>query len=233
MEYNEGDIILCKVTNIVRTTVFVETLDGVKGSIVMSEIAPGRIRNLREYVVPKKIIACKILHIKDDYLFLSLRRVKQNERKDLMDQYKKETTFKTVLKKLCGGECANDIISKIKKDQSLTEFFEDARENPKILTKYFNKEQTEKVEKIISEKEEKEKEIKKEFTLSCKQPNGICIIKDLLGKHKGINYLGNSKYVIKTKSKDLKKASHNLQEILESIEKQAKKEKCLFELKGK
>ena len=107
-KYNEGDIILCRVVEIAKTTVFVETLDGIKGSIVMSEIAPGRIRNLREYVVPKKIVACKILHIRDDHVFLSLRRVKQEERKNLMELYKKELTFKSVLKKLCGEKCSEE-----------------------------------------------------------------------------------------------------------------------------
>ena len=228
--YQEGDIILCTVTNIVRTTVFVETEDKTKGSIVFSEIAPGRIRNIRDYVVPKKVIACKILNVKDNYLFLSLRRVKTNEQNELLQQYKKEKSFKSILKKIC-GENAEEIIEKIKQESSLIEFFDKAREELKKLEKYFNQSQIEYLKKVLSEKKEKEKEIKKEFKLSCNQPDGIKIIKLILLPHKGIFYLGNSKFVIKIKSADLKRASKEINKILEIIEKKAKKHKCEFEVK--
>jgi len=55
MALEEGEIVLCTVDRIVGTVVFVK-IDGEEknGSIILSEIAPGRIRNLREYVIPKK-----------------------------------------------------------------------------------------------------------------------------------------------------------------------------------
>ncbi len=231
MKYEEGDVILCKVTDIARTTVFVETLNGTKGSIVLSEIAPGRIRNLREYVVPKKVISCKILNIKDNHLFLSLRRVKTDERRELMDQYKKEKSFQGILKKICGEKRAKNIIEKIKQSQTITEFFEDAKENQKLLEKYFTKEQIPQIKKILETKKEKEKQIKKQFKLSCIQSDGIKKLKEILSPYENIKYLGNSKFSIKIKSRDLKKASHEMNKILEKIEKQAKKGKCDFEVK--
>ncbi|MEA3329819.1 MAG: hypothetical protein U9Q06_03685 [Nanoarchaeota archaeon] len=230
-KYQENDVILCKVTNIVRTTVFVETLDKIKGSIVMSEIAPGRIRNLREYVVLNKIIACKILHIKDDYLFLSLRRVKTDERKKLMEQYKKEKTFMSVLKKICGEEKAKDAIKKIQKENSLTDFLESARQNNKLLKKYFTDSQIEKIIKIIEVKKEKIKSIKREFKLFSKASNGIKLLKQILSDSKNISYLGNSKFQIKISSKNLKQADKEISLELNKIEKSAKKNKCEFEIK--
>jgi len=229
MNYEEGENIICTVTNIVRTTVFVETLDGIKGSIVISEIAPGRIRNLRAYVVPKKIIVCKILHIRGDHLFLSLRRVKPKETKELMAAYKKGKTYESVIKKLVGKE-AESILKKIKTTQSLNDFIEAAREDSKILGKYFNKEQTATLEKVIKEKENKEKEIKKEFRLFCKAPNGILVIKKLLTGIEGITYLGNSKFTIKRQAIDLKKLDSELNLILETIEKASRKDKCEFSI---
>ena len=55
MELKENDLVLCAVDRIVGTIVFVK-IEGEKkeGSIILSEIAPGRIRNLREYVIQKK-----------------------------------------------------------------------------------------------------------------------------------------------------------------------------------
>ena len=58
-----GDIVLCTVDRIIGTTVFVGIEGNGEGSIVTSEIAPGRIRNLRDYVVPKKKIVCKQTNI--------------------------------------------------------------------------------------------------------------------------------------------------------------------------
>ena len=46
MELEEGDVVLCTVDRIVGTTVFVSIEGNGEGSIVVSEISPGRIRNL-------------------------------------------------------------------------------------------------------------------------------------------------------------------------------------------
>ena len=67
--------VLCTVTKIDGTTVFVKLDSGEDGTIVVSEIAPGRIRNLRDYVVPGKKIVCKILSIEHNNIHLSLRSV--------------------------------------------------------------------------------------------------------------------------------------------------------------
>jgi translation initiation factor 2 alpha subunit (eIF-2alpha) len=49
MELEPGDLILCTVDRIVGTTVFVKMQGTDKeGSIVFSEVSPGRIRNIRE-----------------------------------------------------------------------------------------------------------------------------------------------------------------------------------------
>ena len=227
--YNEGDIILCEVKDVVKTTVFVETLDGIKGSIVFSEVAPGRIRNIRDYVVPKKIIACKILHIATDHLFLSLRRVKDKEKKEALEIYKKEKSLESFIKKLLGNK-SGEIINKIRSENSLSlvEFFESAKQNPKLSEKYFSKDEIEKLTSILVEKKEKEKEIKKEFSLSCNQADGIIRIKKLLAPYENIAYLGSSKFMIKTKSRDLKQADSKLNKILEEVERNSKKEKCEF-----
>ena len=81
MELEVGDLVMCTVDRIVGTVVFVK-IDGYgEGGIIMSEIAPGRIRNLRDYVVPKKRIACKVLRISGNRIDLSLRRVTPKEKK--------------------------------------------------------------------------------------------------------------------------------------------------------
>ena len=99
MEIEQGDIILCTVDRILGTNVFVK-IDGTnkEGTITLSEIAPGRIRNLRDYVVPKKKIACKVLKILGEQIILSLRRVSQKEEKQVKEKYALENSYKNILK---------------------------------------------------------------------------------------------------------------------------------------
>src|SRR3990167_9513413 len=98
-QLEEGQIVMCTVMKIVGTTVFVN-LDNYnyEGTIITSEIAPGRIRNLRDYVIPGKKIACKILSINYNNINLSLRRVTLKEKKEVMEKYQKEKNSLSILK---------------------------------------------------------------------------------------------------------------------------------------
>ena len=119
MTFEVGDIVLCTVDRIVGTIVFVKIpLNGkeIEGSIVMSEIAPGRIRNLRDYVVPKKKIVCKVLRISGDRIDLSLRRVTLKEQKEIKEQYKQEKSYKSILKSVLEKK-AEGIIKEILKEE--------------------------------------------------------------------------------------------------------------------
>ena len=99
MEFEVGDIVLCTVDKIAGTTVFVN-INGAteQGYISLSEIAPGRIRNIRDYVVPKKVIICKILKVSGRTIELSLRRVTPKEQKTLREKSKLERSYKSILK---------------------------------------------------------------------------------------------------------------------------------------
>ncbi len=89
----EDEIVLCKVTEILPNSVFVELVEYKKqGMIHISEIAPGRIRNLREYVMVSKEIICKILRLDRErgHIDLSLRRVNSTERQAKLEEIKQE-----------------------------------------------------------------------------------------------------------------------------------------------
>ena len=77
----EGNLVLCTVKNVTNTITFVELPNRQEGTIVSSEIAPGRIKLMRQYVVPNKKIVCKVLRVEGDHVHLSLRRVNSNKRK--------------------------------------------------------------------------------------------------------------------------------------------------------
>jgi len=232
MVVKEDDVVLCTVKKIQKTTVFVDIEGDGEGSVVMSEIAAGRIRNLREYVTPGKKIVCKVLRIINGHPQLSLRRVTARERDTVMDRHKKEKTFKGMLSAITNNP--QKILEKIKESYDIPTFIEEARENPKILDKFLDKAEAEKLSKILEEKKEKAKVAKKTFTLMSSSPTGLSDIKKILKvKEAKIKYLGSSRFSITTSGKDFKEANHKIEEALEEIEEKAKNLGAKIKIKEK
>jgi len=96
----ESDYVTCTVTNIQHNSVFVNIHEYDKsGMITISEIAPGRIRNIRDYVVEGKVIVCKILNVNKErgYIDLSLRRVTEGQRRLKSDELKQELRAEKII----------------------------------------------------------------------------------------------------------------------------------------
>ena len=234
MELEVGDVVLCTVETVERTIIFVKIEGHGQGSIIISEIAPGRIRNIREYVVPKKKIVCKVLRITGDRIDLSLRRVTQKEKKEVMDADTQERGYMSILKSVLGDK-AKEIIEKIKETETLFDFVAEIKEDPKKLEKLVGKEDSEKVLEIINKQKKKKAQVKREFILKSSQPNGVSLIKEILGgiTEAKVRYISAGKYEIGTESTDLKKADNKLKEIAEEIAKKAKKNSMEFSIKDK
>ena len=231
-----GDIVLCTVDRIVGTVVFVKIDGNGEGGIIMSEIAPGRIRNLRDYVVPKKRIACKVLRISGDRIDLSLRRVTQKEQKEILEQENQEKSSKSILKTVLGETLAEEKIKQIhQKGDNLYEFLHQAKENPKKLDELFEKEHSRKILEILNSQKQKKVEIKREISLISNAEEGINRIKKvLLEKGKAqIKYISGGRYSVQIEDTDLKKADNSLRNILQEIEKKAKQEGIQFAIKEK
>jgi len=230
MEINEDDVVMCTVKKIEGTTVFVEIEDNGMGSIVFSEVAAGRIRNIRDYVYPNKKIVCKVLKIDPSgTIHLSLRRVSGKEREEAKEKYQKETVFKKLLKEIV--KFPEQVIEKIKKSFSLADFFDKVKENPKILEEYLPKKEAEELAKKIIEKKEKEKIAKRIILLKSFSSSGISDIKSILVplKDVDITYLGSSKFSLSAKAKDFKEANHKIIQAIESIKTKAKEKRIIFE----
>jgi translation initiation factor 2 alpha subunit (eIF-2alpha) len=234
MEFEEGDIVLCTVEKIVGTVVSVKIEDNGEGNIIMSEIAPGRIRNLRDYVVPKKKIVCKILRIRNNNIDLSLRRVTLKEKKEVLEREKQEKSYKSILKSVL-KEKTNEIIEEISKQDKIFPFLEEAKQDSKKLEKITGKADAEKILEILNSQKIKKAIIKKEFSFTTTEPNGLEIIKELLGneKHLEIKYLSAGNYSIKKESENAKTADQEIRNFLSELEKQAKKKAFTFAVKEK
>ncbi|MAG79190.1 hypothetical protein CMI40_02335 [Candidatus Pacearchaeota archaeon] len=234
MDLDVGEIVLCTVDRIVGTVVFVRIEGHGEGSIILSEIAPGRIRNLREYVIPKKKIVCKVLRISGDRIDLSLRRVTKKEKKELIEQFKQEKSYISVLKSILGKE-VDKVIEEITKEDKIYDFLEEAKENPKKLEKIVGKTNTKKILDILKKQKQKKAIVKKQIHLTTTKSNGLELIKDVLGiiKEAEIKYISAGQYSIKTESNDLKSADNILKEILSKIEKETKQKGIEFSIDEK
>ena len=234
MELEVGDVVICTVEKIEKTIVFVKIpLLGkeIEGNIIISEIAPVRIRNIRNYVVPKKKIVCKVLRIVNQRIDLSLRRVTQKERKEVLEEQKKEKSYISVLKSILGKK-AEEVIRKITEKESLFEFFDEVKEDPKKLEKIVNKEDSIKIINIIKKEKQKKRAAKKEISLTTIKPNGLELIKEIFRKIKEaeIKYISGGKYSAKIESENPKIADNKLKEALNLIEKEAKNKEIEFSI---
>jgi translation initiation factor 2 alpha subunit (eIF-2alpha) len=233
MELKEDDIVMCTVKKIEGTMVFVDIEENGQGSIVMSEIAAGRIRNIRDYVSVGKKIVCKILKAEKGHLELSLRRVTASEKEKIKEKYEKERTLLNMLK--ASVKKPEEIFGKIKESYDATEFFEEIKSNPSIIEKFIPKSEVATFTKIFSEKKEKEKEVKKKITIKSISSTGIKEIKEVLQEAKNveISYLGSSKFSLFAKAKDFKEANQKIQSAIEKIKSKAKEKKLVFEAEEK
>jgi len=233
MNLKEDDIIMGTVTKVEGTTVFVDIDNNGTGTIVFSEVAAGRIRNIREYVFVGKKIVCKILKIAKDHVELSLRRVTGKEKEEIKERYEKERNLLSMLK--ASVKKPEEIFEKIKESYEAQEFIEEARSNPSIIEKFIPKSEAQAFSKILIEKKEKEKIIKKNIAIKSLSSTGINDIKSALqsAKNVEIKYLGSSKFSISSKAKDFKQANSQVLAALEQIKNKAKEKKIFFEAEEK
>ena len=232
MSLEEGDVVLCTVDRIVGTNVFVKIENNGEGCIVFSEVAPGRIRNIRDYVIPQKKIVCKVLRISGDRIDLSLRRVTQKEQKEIKERDKQEKSYEKILKSALGEEQGKKIIQEISKKDKIYDFLQNAKENPKELEKLVGRENLKKIVDILKTQKQKKAVLKKEIFMSTAKPNGIELIKNLLKmiKETEVKYSSSGKYSLKRKSEDIKKADHEFKNTLAELEKEARKKGVEFSI---
>ena len=227
---NENDLILCKVKKVTSTITFVEMPNGHEGTIVSSEIAAGRIKLMRQYVVPNKQIVCKVLRIEGDHAHLSLRRVNSKERKEVIQKAKQaqavNVAFKQILK-----EKESEIKEKILTDfESLFNFITEVRSDSSLLKKYIPKESQEAIKKIVNKKRKNE-QLRQNIKIKCLENDGVTRIKrvfDLKNDKVKITYISAGELSLKLTVEDFKQGKKEMVEILEELEKRAKENNCEF-----
>jgi len=200
--------------------------------IHISEISPGRIRNIRDYVKEGKRIVCKVLKVNKEkhQIDLSIRRVNTMQRINKNSEYKQEQKAEKLLEYI-GKQLNKDLKSMyeelgfqiIEKYGSLYEGFQRFVLDDELIEDLkLDKETKETFTKIIKDKiKPPEVEISGIFKITSEAPNGIEIIKEILTKaQKGdikITYISAPKYRITVKASDYKTAEGILKNIQEEI----------------
>lgn len=231
----EGELVLCTVTKIQPHSVFVDLDEYRRSALIhISEISPGRIRNIRDFVVEGKKVVCTVLRIERQkgYIDLSLRRVNENQKRNKLNEIKQEqlaekiveiaaknadvpltTLYKQLAEKL------------IKKYGALYPAFQDVSKGDDVLTKIgLDSKVAATLETSIRQRiKEPEVKIKGELKIITYAPNGLQIIKDALKKAEdvdkkkiSINYEGSGKYMLIVKSNNYKEAEKLMEKSAQS-----------------
>ena len=97
----EGEFVICTVKKIFTHSVFVDLdeYQNLEAMVHISEISPGRIRNIRDFVKEGRKLVCKVLrvNIEKKQIDLSLRRVPLSVKKKKNDDYKQEQRAEKIL----------------------------------------------------------------------------------------------------------------------------------------
>ena len=99
----EGELLFCTVTNVQYNSVFVRIEEYEKSGLIhISEISPGRIRNIRDFVKEGKMIVCKVIKIDQQrgHIDLSLRRVTEMQKRQKTEERKQEQKAEKIIETL-------------------------------------------------------------------------------------------------------------------------------------
>ena len=222
----ENELVACTVTSVQYNSVFAKIEEyGKTGLIHISEISPGRIRNIRDYVKEGKLIICKVIGTdeKKGHIDLSLRRVTEIQKKQKTNERKQEQRAEKIIEDLA-NEAKKDVkkvydeVSKqvFEEYDYLFQAFEDAVDNNYDLKKL---PYGDKLDILVREKiKPKTVSIHGELAITSYEPDGVNIIKDVLTKSElEIKYLGSGKYSVKVTAKEYKEAEKKLKEGLDNL----------------
>ena len=244
----ESELVVCTVTKILPHSVFVNIDEYDRsGMIHISEVSPGSIRNIRDFVKEGKVVVCKVLQVNKEkgHIDLSLRRVTESQKRGKINEMKLEQKAEKIVeliahknKKDFKGFYSEIIQSIFKKYSSLNACFEEVA-NAKVSLESLGvqKEIAEQLAEIIKQRiKPLEIEIRGIFTISTYASNGVEIIREALlnaekiGKGSAsINYMGAGKYKMTIKSDNYKSAEKILKEIIDKMEKFFSRENTLFD----
>lgn len=237
--FPEGDeFVLCTVTKVLHHAIFVNLDEYDKGGLVhISEVAPGRIRNIREYVELGKKIVCKVLRVDSQrgHIDLSLRRVSEIEKKKKLEEIKQEQKAEKVIELVAQqlgrkvGEVYDMVTHAVFERYPFVHlFFRDISMGAiKVQDMLADAQLAQALQAHVEERFKPAKvSIEGVFSIKTFAPNGVEVVKTALGDAQkkiqkkvsmSILYVGGGKYKTKIEAENYKDAEQTLTKMEESI----------------
>ncbi|MDO8481189.1 MAG: S1 RNA-binding domain-containing protein [Nanoarchaeota archaeon] len=228
----DDSLVQCTITNIQYHSVFAKIdIYDKTGLIHISEIAPGRIRNIRDYISEGKKVICKILKIDRErgHIDLSLRRVNDNQRKMKLNEIKMEQKAEKIVEQVAKHnkmevEKLYDDIGKniFKTYPDLSACFKQVVDSPGLLEKLgIEKKLADEIEVIVATRFKPE-DVVIGGTLKLKsfEPDGVEVVKRALkdtlavDPHVSLTYLGGGSYKLEVLAHAYKDAEKILENAL-------------------
>ena len=231
------EIVLCKVSKIFPNAVFVDLLEYADSGIVhISEVSPGRIRNLRDYVSVDRQIVCKVLRIDytNRHIDLSLRRVNSTERQQKLEDIKQELKAELLIKNIATKlhlemeKLYAEVAPKILKEyQFMYLAFKEVVSGELNLERLgIEKKVAQEISDAVVDKFKPKKiMIKSLATLQTYATDGVEKIKKVLAEIEKVSptvhllYLGGGRFKVDIEDIDYKPAEKNLKRIQEILDK--------------
>jgi len=231
----EGELLICTITKIYPTSVFAQIDEyGRQGMIHISEISPGRIRNIHDYVKEGKKVVCKVLRLDlaKGHIDLSLRRVSESQRRNKVNELKQEQKAEKIIDfvakklKLETKDVYETVATKIfEKYPGLYPCFEECVGDKTLLTKIGISEKLSKELQEVIEQRIKPPEVtvKVVFTIRSYASDGVEKVKLALNaaqkavKESKLVSLGGGNYSISIISDNFKDADKLLQKAVDAV----------------
>lgn len=244
----EDELVLCTVTGVNPHSVFA-TLDeygGKTGMIHISEIAAGRIRNIREHVQEGKKVVCKILRInlEKGHIDLSLRRVNDMQKRIKLNQIKQEQLAEKIIENVAKQTLKTDVKTLYKQisDKLVPKYggvfpaFELVSKGQLDLSDELDKKVAKPLNEAIQSRiKPPEVTISGTMKLTSYASDGLERVKEALSlaKKAGINvrYLGAGAHHFSVKAENYKDAEKVLKKGIDALEKFAGKKDIAHEWK--
>ncbi len=219
----EDELVMCTVSSVQPHGVFAAMDEYEKaGMIHISEIAPGRIRNIRDYVVEGKKIVCKVLRVNQEkgHIDLSLRRVNEGQRREKTDEVKHEQVAEKIVEnvahklKIDVNGLYEELLRKSNYPRLFPLFEEVVTGEVKLEQLELDKKVAAELLGIVQQRIKKpEVEIRGDLRLRSFAPDGIELIKQALKKAEEaaqgtleVRYKGAGDYKVVLKAEDYKQA---------------------------
>ncbi|MFT4310658.1 MAG: S1 RNA-binding domain-containing protein [Candidatus Woesearchaeota archaeon] len=234
----EGEKVIVVVTKIQYHSVFVKLVEykDKSGLLHISEIAPGRIRSINEYVKEGKTTVCKVLRVDEQkgHIDLSLRRVSEAQRIERLSLMKQELKAEKIIE-ATAQELKSDVkkfyekLAKVilKKYDYIYDFFFEVALNQSPMDEAKLPVKEAKVLETLIRARIKQPlvELGGKLKMISYLGNGAQVVRDILDEadaldeHVTIRYLGAGTYKVRIVTKEYKDAEHILQQVLTCIQK--------------